>query len=122
MKKTLILVLAIAILTIGAVSAVYANDTRQYGRFGGPMMNQGNSEVFNEMTDVMRNSGFQSAAEAMENRDFNAMNDFMNNITDYQYEQMIEIMRDSGYQGMASMMESVDREVMVDMHNSMMGI
>ena len=130
MKKIIPILLVAVLLTAGVVSTVYANDNRQNGfGFGGSMMNDTNktnySETndtdYNKMTDIMRSSGFESAAEAMENRDFGAMNDFMNNITDGDYDRMIEVMEESGYEGMASMMEAVDREVMVDMHNSMMG-
>ncbi len=122
MKKLIPILLVAVLLIAGVVSTVYANDNRQnsFG-FGRSMMDGTDNTAYSEMTDLMRNSGFESAAEAMENRDFGAMNDFMNNITDGDYNQMIEVMKESGYEGMASMMEAVDREVMVDMHNSMMG-
>jgi len=123
MKKTLIVVIAIAILSFGAMTAVYAMDNNNpSNNFGyrGQMMYQNNNDTYNSMIDIMRANGFESAAKAMENRDFDAMNDFMNNMTDDQYNQMIKIMNDNGYGNMSRMMGSFSRQGMVNMHNSMM--
>ena len=123
MKKTLLAVIAIAILSFGAMTAVYAmdnnNPSRNFG-FRGQMMYQNNNVNYNSMVDIMRANGFESAAKAMENRDFDAMNDFMNNMTDDQYNQMIEIMKDNGYGNMSRMMGSYSRQGMVNAYNSMM--
>lgn len=123
MRKTIMVLIAIAILTIGATTAVYAADTNIQSNFscGRAGMMYQNSGAYNSMIDMMRENGFESAAKAMENRDYAAMNDFMNNLTDEQYNQMIEIMKSNGYTGMADMMGSISREDMLEMHNSMMG-
>lgn len=126
MKKKVLVLMTTAILTIGAVTVVYAKEnsnSKNFG-FGGPMMyqNSGNSsETFNKMIDLMKNNGFEAAAKAMESRDFESMNSFMNNMTDDQYNQMIDIMKNNGYESMAKMMGSISRQEMVNMHNSMMG-
>ncbi len=73
------------------------------------------------MIDIMRSNGLGDAASAMENKDFNAMNDFMKNLTDEQYNKMIDIMQNNGYGSMAKMMQSVSKDEMINMHNSMMG-
>ena len=115
-----------AILTIGAVTAVYAkesNNSNNFG-FGRGMMYQNNinnNDTFNKMIDLMKNNGFEAGAKAMENRDFNSMSNFMNNIADDQYSQMTNVMKNNGYVGMAKMMGSVGRQEMVNIHNSMMG-
>jgi hypothetical protein len=125
MKKKILVIVATAILTIGAVTAVYAkenNNSNNFG-FGSGMMyqnnmnNKGNLKV---MIDLMKNNGFEDAAKAMENRDFDSMNSFMNNITDDQYDQMLDTMKNNGYEGMAKMMSSISRQEMVKIHNSMM--
>lgn len=125
MKKKFIILMATAVLTLGVVTAAYAKDniTSNKSRNRASMMSQNNvnNDRYNNMVDLMRSNGFETAAEAMENRDFDAMNVFMSNMTDEQYNEMIEIMKSNGYEGMGRMMESVDKEVMINMHNSMMG-
>ncbi len=125
MNKKILILMTTAILTIGTVTAVYAkgNSTPNGFGFGGGMMSQSNvnNGTYNKMVELMKKNGFEKAAEAMENRDFESMNSFMNNITDEQYNQMTSIMKSNGYESMAKMMGSVSRQEMVDMHNSMMG-
>lgn len=106
MKKTVLVIMSIVILSLGAMTAVYAMGSNNPYSFGyrGQMMNQNNNGTYSTMIDIMRNNGFESAAKAMENRDFDAMNDFMNNMTNEQYNQMIEIMNNNGYNGMSKMM------------------
>jgi len=126
MKKKVLVIMTTAILTIGAVTAVYAKENNNLNNFGFArgMMYQNNinsNGTYNQMIDLMKNNGFEDAAKAMENRDFDSMNNFMNNITDEQYNQMTDIMKNNGYEGMAKMMGSVSRQEMVNIHNSMMG-
>ncbi len=126
MKKRVLVIITTAVLTIGIVTAVYAkenNNSNNFG-FGRAMMYQNNinnNDTYNKMIDLMRSNGFQAGAKAMEDRDFNAMSNFMNNITDEQYNQMTNIMRNNGYESMTNMMGSVSRQQMVNIHNSMMG-
>lgn len=123
MKKVILLVVAIAIVTLGALSAVYAMDSSRPGNYGyrAPMMYQNNNSNYKSMLDIMKSNGFENMAKAMENRDYAAMNKYMSNLTDEQYNQMIDIMRNNGYEGMAGRMNSIGRDTMVNMHNSMMG-
>lgn len=123
MKKTILIITAVAILTVGLISSVYAMDgSRSYYKgLRAPMMYQYNNGNYQAMIDIMKNNGFEAMAKAMENRDFAAMNTFMNNLTDEQYNQMIDIMKNNGYEGMARMMGSFGRNGIVNMHNSMMG-
>jgi hypothetical protein len=126
MKKKIIVIMTTAILTIGVVTAVYAkenNNSNNFG-FGQGMMYQNNinnNDTYNKMIELMKNNGFGAGAKAMENRDYNAMTNFMNNITDEQYNQMINVMKNNGYEGMAQNMSSLGRQGMVNAHNSMMG-
>lgn len=126
MKKNALVIIATVVLTIGAVSAVYAKGNNNSNNFavGRGMMYQNNinnNGSYNKMINLMKNNGFEAGAKAMENRDYNAMSDFMNNITDEQYKQMTDIMKNNGYEGMSKMMGSVSRQEMVNIHNSMMG-
>lgn len=57
----------------------------------------------------------------MKKYDYKVMDEFMNNMTNEDYNSMIKIMRESGYDYMADMMELVDREEMIKMHNVMGG-
>lgn len=122
MKRKVLTIMATVILTVGTVTAVYAKSNSNSSSFGftGTMMNRSNTN-YNNMIDIMRENGLDTAANAMKNGDINAMNQFMNNITDEQYNQMIDIMKENGYGNMASMMGSVSRGEMVNLHNSMMG-
>ncbi|OGO78392.1 MAG: hypothetical protein A2Y23_14240 [Clostridiales bacterium GWB2_37_7] len=155
MKKTIVVLTVISILTIGVMSAVYAMDNNNFSNFGfgrsmmsqnnngayGSMMSQNNdgtynsmmsqnydgtynsmmsqnSDTYKTMIDLMKSNGFEEAAIAMENGDYTAMNDFMNNITDEQYDKMIEIMNENGFNGMGNMMGSFSKDEMINMHNS----
>ncbi|MFL0266676.1 hypothetical protein [Candidatus Clostridium radicumherbarum] len=125
MKKKVGVIIATALLTVGAVTAVYAKEnynSKNYG-YTGTMMQQSNlnNVSYNKMIDIMRSNGFEAAANAMENRDYNAMSNFMNNLTDDQYNQMKNIMQNNGYGYMAKRMSSVNRQQMVNIHNTMMG-
>lgn len=125
MKKKIIVIMTSVILTIGAVTAVYAkenNNSNGLG-FGKGMMYQNNinnNDNYNKMIDLMKNNGFEAGAKAMENRDYNAMTNYMNNITDEQYNQMKNVMKNNGYEGMAQNMSSLGRQGMVNAHYSMM--
>ncbi|SCY22047.1 hypothetical protein [Alkaliphilus peptidifermentans] len=77
----------------------------------------GNSE---DMIQAMRENGFEDMIIWMEEGDFKSMDEFMNNLSDEDYEKMIDLMRENGYGNKARMMESVGREGMTNMHNSMM--
>lgn len=133
MKKKVLIIITSAILTIGAVTAVYAKESNGLNNFGfrGTMMKQNainsntnsntNSNNYNNMIDLMRQNGFEAVANAMENRDFNAMSNFMKNISAEDYKKMIDIMNNNGYGTMAKMMESVSRQNIVNVQNSMMG-
>lgn len=126
MKKKILVIMITAILAVGVMTVAYAkgnNNINNVG-FGRGMMYQNNinnNDVYNKMIDLMKENGFKEGAKAMENRDYKAMSNFMNNITDEQYNKMINIMKSNGYDGMAKMMGSVNRQEMVKIHNSMMG-
>ena len=122
MNKKIVLIITIAILTFSAMVAVYAidsNDPISIG-FKSSTPSTSDSKAFKSMIDLMRSNGFEEAAKAMENRNYDAMNEFMEDITDDQYKKMIDVMRDNGYESMANMMSSFSREEMINMHNSMM--
>jgi len=57
----------------------------------------------------------------MENRDFSSMDNFMNNISDKDYQKMINIMEKSGYGSMINMMNSINNGDMTDADEGMMG-
>jgi phosphoglycerol transferase MdoB-like AlkP superfamily enzyme len=125
MKKKFLVLLLGSMLTLGVVTVAYAQDTisSNVSNYRMSMMSQYSTknDTYNNMINIMRNNGFEDAANAMGNKDFNAMNDFMNNLTDEQYNKMIDIMQNNGYGSMAKMMQSVSKDEMINMHNSMMG-
>ncbi|WML34035.1 hypothetical protein [Clostridium sp. OS1-26] len=122
MKKRLIILMATAVLAIGGISVVYAQGRDDISsNKANENLNYQNTSNFSNMTKIMRENGFSDAAKAMENKDFDSMNNFMNNLTDEDYKNMTDIMRNNGYAPMANMMKSVSRQDMVNMHRSMMG-
>jgi len=126
-NKVMILIIA-GILTLGGISVAYAtsgNDV-SFNNISRTMMGTQNAGTqsnsnFNNMIKVMQDNGFNDEANAMKNRDFDAMNKFMTNISDGDYQKMINIMQKNGYGSMADRMQSVNREDITQIHQSMMG-
>jgi len=146
MKNKVMILIISGILTVGGISVAYAasrNDT-SFNNIDRQMMSTQNSDVkssynyagsmmgtqnggiqsndsFNNMIKIMKEKGFNDEANAMVNRDFDAMNKIMNNISDADYNKMIDIMSTNGYGSMANMMKSISKEDMSGFHGSMMG-
>lgn len=126
-NKGMILIVA-GLLTVGGASFAYGAN-RNYtslNNMNKPMMSTQNCRIqsedsINNMIKIMKENGFNDQAIAMENKDFEAMNKLMTNISDEDYKKMIEIMQNNGYGPMANMMQSVSREDMIKSHQSMMG-
>ncbi|KXG73756.1 hypothetical protein [Thermotalea metallivorans] len=76
---------------------------------------------YEDMLKLMRENGWEGMAKAMTDKDYAAMDQFMNNLTDEDYQKMIKMMRGNGYESMANMMESMDKDSMIQMHNAMGG-
>jgi 5,10-methenyltetrahydromethanopterin hydrogenase len=125
MKKGLMFVAA-GVIALGVITtgAGYANSINEVQKPIVDVTSQSidaNENVVDRMINIMKQNGFGNMAEVMEERDYKAMDDFMNNMTDEDYNNMIEIMKGNGYEGMAKMMESIDKDAMIQMHNSMGG-
>ncbi|MBB6215434.1 5,10-methenyltetrahydromethanopterin hydrogenase [Anaerosolibacter carboniphilus] len=125
MKKGLMFVAA-GVVALGVIttSAGYANSINEIQKPIAITTTQSidaKENIVDRMTNMMKQNGFGNMAEAMEKRDYKAMDDFMNNMTDEDYNDMIEMMKGNGYEGMARMMESMDKDAMIQMHNSMGG-
>ncbi|SHH47389.1 hypothetical protein SAMN04488530_15411 [Asaccharospora irregularis DSM 2635] len=76
-----------------------------------------------DMIKIMEINGFSNIAEALEKKDYEAMDEFVNNMTneDYEkminlkantsdadYQKMIQIMSENGFDSMVSVMASID--------------
>lgn len=125
MNKKVLVIMITGLLTIGAMTVVYAKGNDNTTKFGnsGSMMYQNTQErnkAYNKMVDVMRSNGFEDAAKAMESKDYIAMNTFMSKLTDEEYSKMTDLMEQNGFKNMGHMMRSVDRNNMINIHNSMM--
>lgn len=81
-----------------------------------------NSNLYgqNSMLEAMRNNGYSDIKDDLENGDYKSMNNFINNITEEDYQKMINLMRETN-PGMAEMMEGIGREQMIKMHNAIGG-
>jgi len=147
MKNKVIVLIIASILTVGGMSVAYAtsrNDVTS-NDFNRPMMGTQNNNnnnksynsrssmmgdqnagvqsnsSYNDMIKIMKDNGFRDEAKAMENRDFDSMNNLMNNISDADYKKMTDIMSTNGYGSMANMMKSISKEDMTGFHGRMMG-
>lgn len=129
MNKKIICITAGAVLVLGMTSLSYANSnlntvkkvknqpyesiiTKSF-----VINNESRKGSYNEMLDLMRDNGFNDIADDMENGNYESMDEFMNNMTDEEYQKMIDIMRDVNPR-MVNMMETSDKEEMIEMHNS----
>lgn len=129
MNKKIIGITAGAVLVLGMTSLSYANSnlntvkkvknqpyesiiTKSF-----VINNESRKGSYNEMLDLMRDNGFNDIADDMENGNYESMDEFMNNMTDEEYQKMIDIMREVNPR-MVNMMETSDKEEMIEMHNS----
>jgi len=80
-----------------------------------------NSTIGNSMYSMMEQYGYGDLVQDMKGGNYTAMNNFMNNLSDEDYQKMIDIMKDYGYTNMAVMMKSIGKEGMIARHNSMGG-
>ncbi|AKL96046.1 hypothetical protein CACET_c26010 [Clostridium aceticum] len=131
MKKRVVVIVSagiIAAVSIGGYAFAQGanekriNDVQERVRIEGTTYRGNNNHCGNseEMIEIMKENGFEDMAQWMENGDFKSMDEFMNNLSDEDYEKMITLTRDNGYGNMSRMMESIGREGMINMHNSMM--
>jgi len=125
-NKTIAITAALA-LTLSITSIAYANE-KDLTIFNRPintqvleLSEQSNDNVRDDMFTIMQKYGYGELITGVENGNYEAMDDFMNNISEEDYQKMIDIMNDSGYGDMAAMMGSIGREQMIEMHNSMGG-
>lgn len=81
--------------------------------------NNPSKDMNQDMVKIMRNNGFKDAARYMQTDDYDAMTDYMETLSDEDFDIMIEIMNNNSYGHMGQMMESLGREGMIQMHNSM---
>ncbi len=76
-------------------------------------------DIYQDMIKIMRENGYKDAARYMQTENYDAMTDYMNNMSQEEYDEMIEIMNDYGYGYMGQMMETIGSEGMTQMYNSM---
>lgn len=126
MKKVIGITTAMA-LTLGMGLLVYANKkddkvvTQPVKIEASAVSSKVQDTMNNDMLDIMEENGYKDIANEARNGNYKAIDDFMNNITEEDYQKMIDMMEENGYGDMAGMMESIGREEMIDMHNSMGG-
>ena len=128
MKNKILVLIISGVLVVGSISIAYAkgrnnisSDNSNRAMMSTQNIGSQSNDSFNNMIKIMQDNGFTDAAKAMQNRDYDAMNKFMNNLNDADYKKMIDIMQNNGYGSMAKMMESVGRDNMTKMHQGMMG-
>ena len=134
MKKKFIAVLSAAVITAGAIGGVAfaSSDNSSKGseqinietiqennNFNNNSANNPAKDTYKDMVKLMRENGFKDAARFMQTGDFDAMTDYMDNLTHEDFDQMTNIMNENGYEAMGKMMESVGRDGMIKMHKSM---
>lgn len=127
MIKKIMLLTTAAVLALGVTSLTYAQEkqnevvNRPFKTEISKVVNQDRNDINNDMLDIMKKSGYEDLVKEVEQGNYKAMDDFMNNVTEEDFQNMIDIMKKSGNENMAKMMESIGREGMIEMHNSMGG-
>jgi hypothetical protein len=147
MKNKFMVIIIAGILTVGGISVAYAtgrnnstnndfnrtimssqnSNSKSSYNYSESMMGADNAigvqsnASYEDMLKIMKDNGFSDEGKAMENRDFDSMNNLMKNISDKDYQKIIDIMRKNGYGSMADRMQSINNEDMTDVHESMMG-
>lgn len=129
MKKKGIAVISALVITVVSIFGVaYADDVKAETQESGQpkIENQtlgaschSSKDGNKDMIEIMRENGFKDAARYMQTGDYEKMNEFMNNLSEEDFQKMIDIMEENGYGSMAQMMQSIGREGMIEMHNSM---
>lgn len=84
--------------------------------------NNPSKDRYQTMIKLMRDNGLKDAARYMQTGNYEAMTNYMENLSQADFDKMIEIMNNNGYGYMAQMMQSLGRDGMVQMHNSMRSI
>lgn len=75
----------------------------------------------NSMFSIMIQYGYGDFTKDIKDGDNKAMDEYMNNLSNEDYQKMIEIMKENGYENMASAMESIGKDEMISMYNAMGG-
>jgi len=117
MKKKAMILVVVGILTLSGISFAYGAG-RVYQSFNNSNRsikctnNSGiqSTDRFNNMIKIMKENGFVDEANAMENKDFDAMDKLMTSISAEDYKKMSDIMQNNGYGVMSNMMKSISRE------------
>lgn len=129
-NKVILLVITGALAVAGVIGLNYEsikNDIKSVADNGIVKSNQDIAEQSNlkeeDIIKIMDDNGFSNIAEALEKKDYEAMDKFTNNMTDEDYQQlinikantapadyqmMVNIMSENGYDSMASVMASID--------------
>ncbi|GAA3650590.1 hypothetical protein [Asaccharospora irregularis] len=129
-NKMMLLVITGALAIVGIIGLNYdniKNDIKSVVDNGvvGPKQNIAEQSSLGEedMIKIMEDNGFSNIAEALKNKDYEAMDEFTNNMTDEDYEKLInlkanisdadyqkivQIMSENGYDSMVSVMASID--------------
>lgn len=104
---------AVLVLALGTTTIAFAKENSN--------QRQVNKSSANTMYSMMKQYGYNELAQDIQDDDYAAMDDFMNNLSNEDYQKMIDLMRKYGYGNMASMMERIDKDDMISMHNAMGG-
>ena len=104
---------AVLVLVLGTTTVAYAKENSNQRQIKG--------STANTMYSMMEQYGYDELSQDIKAGDYAAMDDFMNNLSDEDYQKMIDLMKEYGYGNMASMMEGIDKDDMISMHNAMGG-
>ena len=129
-NKLMLLVITGVLVVVGIIGFNYdsiKNDIKSVVDNGVVGPNQNLAEKSNlreeDMIKIMEDNGLVSIAEALEKNDYEAMDEFTNNMTDddyvnminikantsaADYQKMVEMMNENGYESMAIVMGSID--------------
>ncbi len=101
----------VLVLALGSTNIAFAKENRN--------QRQINKSSAITMNSMMGQYEYDKLPRDNKNGGYVAMNDFMNNLSDDDYQKMIGFMREYGYGNMDSIMERIDKDGMISMHSAM---
>lgn len=122
MKRVIVGVLLV--LALGTTTIAFAKERQGYGN-GNYRRNVENSycnrPTGNSMLALMEQYGYGELAQDIKNRDYTAMDNYMDNLSDEDYQRMIDIMKENGCENIVYRLESITKDRVIPKQKPMGG-
>lgn len=114
----------VLVLALGTTTVAYAKERQGYG-YGYNRRNVEsnfcNRPNGNSMLALMEQYGYGELAQDIKNRDYAAMDNYMDNLSDEDYQKMIDIMKENGCENIVDRLERFTKDRVIPMQKPMGG-